>query len=156
PFPPASNHAYDAYQFKNGPSNVCITVSLTAPLADVFSAAYTNSFNPTDLCSNYLADAGTSTQELPAPRIYSFNVVSNATFIVVVNEVNPGAGGAYTLDVTGGDCRPQLNITQVGATKVGLDWTTASAGFALESTNDVTAPPPWPPVSTPPVVVNGR
>src|SRR5262249_3569572 len=44
PFAVSGNRAYDAYTFKNGPSLACISVTLTAPLADVFSVAYTNSF----------------------------------------------------------------------------------------------------------------
>jgi autotransporter-associated beta strand protein len=157
PFPSPGNRGYEAYQFKNGPSNACITVTLTAPLADVFCAAYLNSFTPADLCSNYLADAGNSTMDLPAPRTFSFNVAANATFVVVVNAINTGASGAFTLDVHGSDCLPQLNITQVGVNKVALDWTTASGGFALESTN-VVAPtgPAWLPVATVPVALNGR
>jgi len=157
PFPPASNHAYDAYQFRNGPSNACITVTLTAPLADVFSATYLNNFTPTDLCSNYLADAGNSTMSLPASRTYSFNVPANTNFVVIVNEVSSGAGGAYTLDVTGGDCRPVLNITRVATNRVVLDWTTASAGFSLETTNNLSpGGPTWPPVPVVPVVINSR
>jgi hypothetical protein len=159
PFPPASNHPYDAYQFKNGPSNVCITVTLTAPLADFFSAAYLGSFVPTDICSNYLADAGNSTlgTVLPSARTYSFNVPPNTNFIVIVNGVNPGSSGSYTLDVHGSDCPPDLKITQVPANKVVLDWTTAAPGFSLETTNDL-APggAVWPPVPIVPLVVNGR
>jgi autotransporter-associated beta strand protein len=158
PFPAPGNRGYDAYQFKNGPSNACITVTLTAPVSDVFCAAYLNSFTPTNLCSNYLADAGNSTAELSGPRPFSFNVAANATFVLVVNVVNPGTTGAYSLDVHGSDCLPLLNVTQAGANKVALDWTTASsAGFLLETTNDV-APggPIWLAVLTVPSVVNSR
>jgi len=79
------NRSYDAYTFRNGPSNACITVALTAPLSDLFSAAYNNSFDPINLCVNYLADAGNSTGNLLAPTIYSFNVLANAAFVVTVN-----------------------------------------------------------------------
>ncbi|TAL00001.1 MAG: hypothetical protein EPO07_10235, partial [Verrucomicrobia bacterium] len=158
PFPPASNHAYDAYQFKNGPSNTCFTVTLTSPLADLFSAAYLKNFTPTDLCSNYLADAGLSTAEAPpGSRTYFINVPPNTNFVVIVNEVSPGTGGAYTLEVTGGDCRPALNISATGTNRVVLDWTTAAAGFQLESTNRlVTGVTNWNPVTNIPVVVNSR
>jgi hypothetical protein len=126
-------------------------------LADVFCAAYLSSFTPTNLCGNYLADAGDSTLQLPGIRTFSFNVASNATFVLVVNVVDPGATGAYTLDVHGSDCLPRLNITQVATNRVTLDWTTASAGFSLESTNRLTSGGPlWPPVPTAPVVVNNR
>jgi autotransporter-associated beta strand protein len=160
PFPPSSNHPYDAYTFRNGPSNVCITVTLTAPLADFFSAAYLGTFDPTNLCLNYLADAGNSTlgTGTPLPRTYSFNVPPNTNFIVIVNGVNTTSSGPYTLDVHGSDCLPRLNITQVAANKVTLDWTTASAGFLLESSNTlaVPAPPTWQPVPAVPFVLNGR
>jgi subtilisin-like proprotein convertase family protein len=152
----SGNRSYDAYTFKNGPSNACITVTLTAPLSDVFSAAYNNSFDPTNLCANYVADAGNGTGSSLTPTTYSFNVAANATFVVTVNEVNPGAGGAYTLDVSGGDCRPVLNITSIPGNKVQLDWTTAAAGYGLESTNIVPAPTPWPPVTNIPTAFNGR
>jgi hypothetical protein len=151
------NHAYDAYQFRNGPSNACITVTLTAPLADFFSAAYLNSFTTTDLCSNYLADAGNSTMSFPSPS-YSFNVPPNTNFVVIVNAVNSAGSGPYTLEVHGSDCAPSLNITQVASNKVALDWTTAAAGFLLESSNNLPPSPLalWPSVPTVPVVVNGR
>jgi autotransporter-associated beta strand protein len=157
PFPVPGNRGYDAYVFRNGPSNACITVTLNAPLLDAFCAAYLNSFTPTNLCGNYLADSGNSTFELPGPRTFSFTVAANATFVIVVNVVNPGNSGPYTLDVHGGDCLPQLNITQVATDKVELDWTTAASGFSLESTNIITPTGPiWPPVATAPVVINSR
>jgi autotransporter-associated beta strand protein len=152
----SGNRSYDAYTFRNGPSNACITVTLTAPLADLFSAAYTNSFDPSNLCLNYLADAGNSTFNALTPFTYSFNVASNAIFVVTVNEVNPGTGGPYTLDVTGCDCRPVLNVTPIAGNKVQLDWSTASGGYGLESTNTVIGSSPWPAVTNVPSVLNGR
>jgi autotransporter-associated beta strand protein len=157
PFPTPGNRGYDAWTFRNGASNACITVSLAAPLADAFCAAYLNNFTPADLCSNYLADSGTSTVNLAAPQTFSFNVAANATFVLVVNVVNSGASGSYSLDVHGSDCLPRLNITQVAANKVALDWTTASLGFSLEATNFLaTGGPAWLPVPTVPLVANGR
>jgi subtilisin-like proprotein convertase family protein len=152
----SGNRSYDAYTFKNGPSNACIMVSLTAPLSDVFSAAYNGSFDPTNLCANYLADVGSSTFGSLTPESYSFDVAANATFVVTVNEVTTGAGGPYTLGVSGGDCRPLLNITSIPGNKIQLDWTTAAAGYGLESTNIMPAPTPWPPVTNVPTAFNGR
>ena len=69
-----------------------------------------------------------------------------------------GDGGAYTLDVTGGDCRPELNITAIGGNQALLDWTTAAGGYQLESTNTLVTggSPLWPPISTVPTVINSR
>jgi autotransporter-associated beta strand protein len=153
----SGNRSYDAYTFKNGATNACITVTLAAPSANLFSAAYSNSFNPANLCLNYLADAGTGTASLVGKTsTYSFHVPANATFVVTVNELGAGTGGAYTLNVTGSDCRPTLDINTVSTDKAVLDWTTAAAGFQLERTNDITAPSPWPPVTNVPIVVNGH
>ena len=52
----------------------------------IFSAAYLDSFDPANLCDNYLGDIGAS----PLPTgSYSFNVPAGRTFIVVVHEVKP-------------------------------------------------------------------
>ncbi len=159
----AGSLSYNQHVFHNGLSDACITVTLNAPTANLFSAAYTNSFNPASLCVNYLADCGDSTTipfTLPssATRTYSFNVRSNATFVVIVNEIDPNTGGPYTLIVTGGDCRPVLHISQVATNRVVLDWTTAAAGYLLERSNNLPfmIAPLWPVVPGTPVVVSSR
>ena len=92
----------------------------------------------------------------PNPAL--FEVPANAKFVVIVNAIDTGMGGAYTLDVHGSDCAPQLNITQVATNKIAVDWTTASAGFLLESTNNLAVPalPIWASVTNVPVANNGR
>jgi hypothetical protein len=94
---------YDAYTVTNTNStSACFTVSLDAgscvDTQYLFSAAYLGSFDPGNVCANYLADLGAS----PNPRgSYSFSVPAGATFVVVVHEVDPDAGcGAYRLSVT--------------------------------------------------------
>ena len=149
---------YEAYPFRNGRSNACITVTLSSAIADVFSAAYLGSLNPSDTCINYLADSGASTFDNGAlPTTYSFDVAANAVFVVEVNTIF-GATGPYTLQVSGGDCRPALNVTALPGNKALLDWTTAAAGYGLESTNALVngGSPLWPPISTVPTVINGR
>jgi hypothetical protein len=126
-----------------------------APTADLFSAAYLGSFSPTDNCSNYLADAGDSTGFSSASRGYSFNVASGAVFVVEVNTIF-GSTGSYQLTVSGGDCRPVLNLTSTGANQAVLDWTTAAAGYVLERTNNLAAGPVWQPVPGEPAVINSR
>jgi subtilisin-like proprotein convertase family protein len=152
--------AYDAYTFLNGQSNSCITVKLDAATGDIMSGAYTNGYSPANVCSNYLADSSFSTAYGASnPGSYSFNAASNATFVVVVTEVSAGSGGPYTLTVTGGDCRPVLHIAPPAAAKVALDWTTAAAGYLLETTNNLPANAPagaWQTVTNLPVVLSSR
>lgn len=148
--------SYNAHTFRNGPSNACITVSLTGLGDDVFSAAYLGGFDPTSLCTYYLADYGSSTGSSSTPRAYSFNVAAHQVFVVTVNEITPGAGGEYTLSVTGCNCRPVLNVMRTDPSKVKLDWTTAAPGYNLEGTNRLNGVP-WvaiPP--NPPVVTGGK
>jgi len=147
---------YDAHIFRNGPSDACITVTLTAPTADLMSVAYLGAFDPNDRCTNYLADSGDSTEfSFPIhPITYSFNAASNAVFVVTVNGVF-GAQGPYQLSVTGGDCRPALNITSVPTTNVRLDWPTWAGGYRLEGTPALSSPS-WSTVTNDPVVTSGR
>jgi hypothetical protein len=102
----AGNYHFDSYTFTNGGS--CTTVKLTQNTGTalaLFTEAYLGSFNPGSLCTNYLGDAGVS-QVLGADASYSFNIPANASFVIVVNEVNPGggAGANYTLNVSGLIC----------------------------------------------------
>jgi subtilisin-like proprotein convertase family protein len=148
---------YDFYIFRNGPSDACITVTLTAPNADLFSAAYTNTFNPSIVCSNYLADCGDSTLNNAAPgyRTYSFSAPANGVFIVTVNGIG-GGYGPYSLSVSGGSCQPTLNIKQVGNNQVKLAWPTSAGGYLLEGANRVGNPPIWQPVTNPAVEIGGQ
>ncbi|MFL5731842.1 MAG: hypothetical protein ACJ78Q_01475, partial [Chloroflexia bacterium] len=60
---PLARH-YDSYTFTNSSgSSQCVTVSLNASgcgASQILSVAYLNSYNPTNMCANYLADAGSS------------------------------------------------------------------------------------------------
>jgi hypothetical protein len=94
---------YDAYTFTNTTGvSQCVSVTLNSACGgvnEVMSEAYLGSYNPANVCANYLADLGSSP---PPAGTYSFTVPAGATFVVVVNEINPGGGcTAYTLDVTG-------------------------------------------------------
>jgi len=145
---------YDTFTFRNGPSDACITVTLVSSIADVFSAAYLGSYDPTNLCNNYLGDSGSSTFDTGGTVSYSFGVASNATFVVEVNNIF-GSAGPYRLSVTGGDCRPVLNINPAG-TNVLVNWTTAAAGYQLEQTNSVPAGTNWNSVPALPAIVGGK
>ncbi|HEY7114332.1 MAG TPA: S-layer homology domain-containing protein [Thermoanaerobaculia bacterium] len=98
----SGNRRFDSYTFTNcSASTVCVTVGLTQTSGtafELFSAAYSPSFNPSSLSTNWVADPGTS-----GTTQYSFNVPGGATFVVVVNEVDAdgGIGANYTLSVDG-------------------------------------------------------
>lgn len=114
---------FDAYTFTTcaSASPVCVTVTLTNACTGsnpaMFGSAYLNSFDPTNLATNYRADAGVS-QIAAGPASFSFTVAGGSTFVVVVSEVNSGfANGCnYTLSVSGFcvDCTTpnQLPIAQ--------------------------------------------
>jgi hypothetical protein len=150
---------YDAYTFRNGPVGACISVTLNAPAADLFSAAYLSTFSPTNACATYLADSGDSTltsASYNGQRTYSFNMPANTVFVVTVNGVY-GSAGPYALSVTGGSCQPALSINPAGVNQVALKWTTAAGGYVLESTNRVAnVGANWQPVTALPLVSGGQ
>jgi hypothetical protein len=100
------NRRFDAYSFttcsNSAPS--CITVTMSGANAiNLFTAAYSGSFNPANLAQNYLADPGSSA----ASRTYSFSIPGGQqTFVIVVYDVPPDlptpSGSTYTLKVSGG------------------------------------------------------
>jgi hypothetical protein len=84
----------------------------------------------------------------------SFNVPANAVF--VVNALTDWGGIPYTLTVSGGNCRPALNIARAGPSNLELDWTTAAPGYCLEGSNRLNAVSWTTMSSNPPVVVGGK
>ncbi len=96
----SSTRRYDAYTFVNSAAaTTCFTVTLAPSCGtQLFAAAYLGGFDPSNLCLNYLSDAGDS-----GPRSFSFNVPAGANFTVTVNEIDPGAGAncGYTLGISG-------------------------------------------------------
>jgi hypothetical protein len=93
---------YDAYTFTNtSGSTQCFTVTVDAMTCTggqfLQAVAYLGSFDPANLCTNYLADIGGS----PNPTgSFSFNVTAGQTFVLVINEANMNAGCAsYTVTV---------------------------------------------------------
>jgi Carboxypeptidase regulatory-like domain len=97
---------FDQYSFTNSSEvAACVNVNLTADgscngVNEIFSAAYLDSYDPQNLCANYLADLGSS------PNLgfnnYAFEVPAGRTFVVIVNTVQEGgACPAYNLNVSG-------------------------------------------------------
>jgi autotransporter-associated beta strand protein len=157
--PPAAAGVFPAesFTFQNGPADACITVDASnqSPSGSLVAAAYLGSFNPAgSLCVNYLGDAGYYINASHPSQSFSFNVPANAVFIL--NVVTDAGGIPYTLAVSGGNCRPLLNITRTGASNLELDWTTAAPAYRLEGASPLVGGA-WteiPPV--PPVVVEGK
>ncbi len=90
---------YDSYNVSNPRSvPVCATIGLRSDCGtSLFNVAYLGTFNPTALCTNYLADPGSS---FPGTGYMEVTIPANSTIVVVVHEVNPGTGCAsYQLTV---------------------------------------------------------
>jgi len=147
---------FDAYTFQNGESDACITVVFN-PDCDLFCAAYTNSYNPSNVCENYLADPGASPLS-GNTNTYLFRVGAGARFVIVVNQATASAFCGYRLDVSGGSCRPVLDIARASGNRVVLDWTTAAIGYSLERTNTLSDPSAsaWQAATPAPVIINSR
>jgi len=98
-FTTTGSRVYDSYTITNPrPVPVCAVIGLNSGCGTaIFSVAYSNSFDPNNLCNNYLADPGSS----PSTSIfYEATIPANGTIVVVVHEVNPGQGCAnYSLTV---------------------------------------------------------
>jgi hypothetical protein len=73
----------------NGGSAACFTVTINAALGgagDIESAAYLGSYDPTNLCLNYLGDSGVVGLGTTLGSVsYSFVVPAQSDFVVVVN-----------------------------------------------------------------------
>jgi hypothetical protein len=99
----ANQHRYDLYSFVNGPTPACATITTTATCSaatnPIITVAYLGSFNPANLCTNYLGDPGGS----PAnSNSFSVNVPANGTLLVNVQEITAGTGcSGYSVTVSG-------------------------------------------------------
>jgi hypothetical protein len=89
-------HLYDIYHFVNpGVAAVCFNFNLTYPGAQLYAAAY-SSFDPTNITTGYLGDAGGI---LGSPQTMGITVGAGATIDVVVYAIAYGTSpaGSYTL-----------------------------------------------------------
>ena len=109
-------HHYKSYTFSNNTgSTQCATIDIDTQCGQagdfIFATVYSGSFNPLDLCENYLADEGSS----PFPTApFSFNVADGQTVVIVVAEVTADTGCPdYVMTITnlcgggGGPCSLQ-------------------------------------------------
>jgi hypothetical protein len=102
----ATTRRYDAYTFTNtSASPICATVLLThSATALLYVDAYTGTFVPTSVATNFAGDNGGSPASgAGTTQLFSFNVAAGQTFVVVVSESNSGGGlnVPYNLRVSG-------------------------------------------------------
>jgi hypothetical protein len=81
---------FQTFNFRNeAAAPACFTVTINAALGgagDIESAAYLNSYNPANLCENYLGDSGVvGLGTTLGSASYSFVVPAESDFVVVVN-----------------------------------------------------------------------
>src|SRR5438874_2019305 len=81
---------FQTYNFTNSAAApACFTVTINAATGgagDIESAAYLNSYNPANLCQNYLGDSGVvGLGTTVGSASYSFTVPAQSNFVVVVN-----------------------------------------------------------------------
>jgi len=96
-------HHYDSYTFTNtSGSTQCVTIDTNTEcnrVLSIFIAAYLGSFDPANICTNWIGDSGFS----PDPeRAFQVEVPAGQTLVVVVSEFTADAGcPAYTLTISG-------------------------------------------------------
>jgi hypothetical protein len=102
---------FDAYSIPSpNPGNSCVTATLTtldATGCNLQINGYLGSFDPGNICTNYLADAGLSSGIPPNPTSWSAVVPAGQTLTLVVHNTTTGVGAGcnYRIDMSG-DCVP--------------------------------------------------
>lgn len=108
-FDTVTGRQFDSYSIPNDSGNdVCVNVNLSADAkttCNVQTNAYLGTFDPNNICTNYLADPGLSTGVPPTPTNMSFTVPAGQTLTIVVMTTNPGEIGCpYQVTVLGDLC----------------------------------------------------
>jgi hypothetical protein len=102
----AGTKFFKTFNFRNdGASPACFTVTIDAALGgagDIESAAYLGSYNPANLCQNYLGDSGVVGLGTTVPNAsYSFTVPAQSDFVVVVNTTGTTTSSVFSGTVSG-------------------------------------------------------
>jgi hypothetical protein len=101
-----AQHRYDLYSFTNGPTATCATITTTTSCTvspnQIITVAYLGSFNPANLCTNYIGDPGGS----PSPtNSFKVNVPANGVLLINVHEITANGGcSGYTVNIDGLVC----------------------------------------------------
>jgi len=101
---------YDAYMFTNtSGATQCVTIDTSTTCIgnhNIFTAAYLGSFDPTNICTNWIGDIGA----FPNPdQAFQVDVPAGQTLVVVVSEYHHAGCPLYKLTITGlcgGGCTP--------------------------------------------------
>ena len=116
-----TTYPYQSFPFTNTTTDAqCVSVTLDASActSDLYSAAYLGSFNPNDICSNYLSQMGYSTGSL---FTYSFMAPAGASYSIVNSLVYTNAYcSAYTLTVRPCSAVAGVAITLTSAITQGI------------------------------------
>jgi hypothetical protein len=101
---------YDTYTLQNLTcATQCVTVDYIANAGggDVFVTAYNGSFDPNNLCTNYMADGGLSSLSGGTGVTFAFTVPANTTvvFVAMAAQISTPCP-SYTMTVTGLNCTP--------------------------------------------------
>jgi hypothetical protein len=94
---------YDSYTFTNTTgATQCVNIDTNTACTStnsIFIGAYLGSFDPNNICTNWIGDSGSS----PNPdKAFQVDVDNGQTLVVVVSEVTPDAGcPGYTVTITG-------------------------------------------------------
>ena len=82
---------YDSYNVSNPRSvAICAKIGVKSNCGgNIFSVTYLNSFNPSNLATNYLGDSGESFS-IPTAQFYEVTIPANGTIVVVVHAVGTG------------------------------------------------------------------
>lgn len=119
-----SGFFYDTYSLQNltcAPQCVTVVYGVAAgQTGDVFVSAYNGSFSPTALCTNRIADGGSSSVTAGTTVTFSFNLPVNATVILVANIAFAAPCTGYTMTVTGLTCTPPPPCTPIGPSVLSL------------------------------------
>ena len=100
------SRAYDAYTLTNPSStDACTTVTYTltggGAGAGLLAVAYLNSFDPSNISTNYLADPGQSVSPgSDGPKTFSFKIPAGQTAVLVIHDFEVAGNVGATYDVT--------------------------------------------------------
>ena len=101
----SGTRSFDQYSFANGPTPACVTITLNSAGGNVLlGSAYLTAFDPANLCTNYLGDAGGSAI---GDKAFQVDLPPNSTLVVVVTETSSGIPStAYSVKVSGLGAQP--------------------------------------------------